>query len=178
MQVGSAAPAVAPEIFPTMALEVDRPEWGRLKGERLCSKYQLQGAVGGQFTALQLYLPTTSQEVAVVTEIKNANATVIHIARMVGIGGGVAGWTGRTTATRDFRWGGQATSCILESGNFAALPARFPDIGAIRFDGDTFREPIVITPGTSLCIYAPTVNQAALLSIHWYERPGQPGELV
>lgn len=178
MQVGTPTPAVAPELFPTIATEVDRPEWGFLKGERFGAKYDSVPAIAAQYGMFQLYLPSNSPNLAVVTLIKSHNANPITISRLVGIGGGLGGWAGRTTSSRDMRWNGDGTSAILERTNNAALPTRFADLSALRFDGDRYDQPIVITPGTALGIFAQTVNQAILVSLAWYERPVQPGELA
>lgn len=174
---GAVAPTVAPELFPVLTLENDRPEWGQLKGEIICSKYDSAAAVAAQYGQFQLYLPSNVSTIAVVTSIKSHNANFLSVARGVGIGGGVAGWAGRTTANRDFRMSGQNTAVILERRSDAVLPSVFPGITMLGAAGDTYDEPIVITPGTSLIVYAQTVNQEVRITFNWRERAAQPGEI-
>jgi hypothetical protein len=178
MQGGASAPGVAPEVFPVLTLENDRPEWGYLKGERTCGKYDAVNAVAGQFSIAQLYLPSTSNEVAVITNIQRHTGADFSIARLVGIGGGLGGFAARTTATRDFRWNGERTSLILERTNNVALPTRFPDLFGFTAVQTSFTEPIVITPGTGLGLFGIAVNTTIVFSVQWRERPANPGELV
>lgn len=175
---GSNAPSVAPEIFPVLALESDRPEWSWLKGEILAARYGTVAAVAGQFSAMQYYLPTNARTVAVVKNIRTHNNTAIVIARLVGISGGLAGWTGRTTATCDTRAGGQNTAVICEDIQNIASPSQFPTMTILNATNQEYEQPIVIAPGGSLGIIGAAVNTALQVSITWYERPAQPGELA
>jgi len=178
MQGGASAPGVAPELFPVISLENDRPEWGYLKGERICGRNVTVAAVAGSFSFMQLYLPSTSTEIAVVTSIANTGSSSIGIARGVGIGGGVGGWIAQTVGTRDFRWNGERTSCLLERNSGAALPSLFPAFGLLTTTKLLYQEPIVITPGTSLILFGNALNTAIVAELAWRERPANPGELV
>jgi len=176
---GAVAPTVAPELFPVITLENDRPEWGYPKGERLCAATVFATAVAGQFCSAQLYLPSTSRELIVVKAIVATTTNTINIQRLVGIGGGGAGWGARTTLTRDFRWNAERTSGILEQRTNAVAPTSFSAIAQLSgVLNASITEPIVISPGTALGINCAIVNTQLSALIYWTERGAQPGELI
>lgn len=172
------APALMPEIAPTLNLENDRAEWGWLKGERRMQRLVSINAVAAQFGAAQLYIPSTTRVLAVVNHIRVFNANVLNITRLQGIAGGIAGWAAIATTSVDFRWGAQGSSCLLETVTNAVQPAGNGIIGRLNATGMTLNQPIVIAPGTALGIYADVANQIVQFEIGWYERPALPGELV
>lgn len=179
MVQAAAAPAVAPEVFPVMTLESDRPEWGWLKGEQLNGRFMSVGAVAGQFSMVQMYLPSTSQQVVVIENITNTGTAQLAIFRIIGIGGGLGGWSGRTVANRDTRWVGDRTGLVVETNQNAALPARYPDIAVLPGSiAARFEAPLIITPGRGFCIATASVNQIISANVNWRERVAQPGELV
>lgn len=174
---GSSAPAVAPEIFPVMSLEVDRPEWGRLKGELYASRFCFLAAVAAQYGAFQIYLPTNARTIAVLTRVTLNNTNVVNIGRLVGISGGLGGWAGVTTCTRDTGWNGNGTACLLESISNVAQPANFSAMAQLVNAGQSYTDPIIIRPGGAIGIYQNAVNLTTSVNISWYERPAQPGEI-
>lgn len=174
---GSVAPTVAPELFPNLVLENDRPEWGWLKGERTAACFLTRAAVAGQFGAAQLYLPSTAQTIAVVTSIKSANSNEINLARLVGIGGGLAGWSALTPGTTDFRWPATQTQVLVETTANAVQPSQHATLGRLNATNTGHYGNIVIAPGTALGFVTNAVNLALWVIVTWYERPVQPGEL-
>lgn len=64
---GAVAPGVAPELFPNITLENDRPEWLFLSGQGLYSYYTAQAA-GGAGTRSSVALYNTSPDTLVVVE--------------------------------------------------------------------------------------------------------------
>ena len=172
---GSVAPTVAPELFPALTLENDRPEWSFLKGENLCSRYCTVAALAGNYSMVQLYLPTTARTVAVITAV-DANSAGIQVGRLVGISGGLGGWAARTTANRDTRNTGSGSSCILETNQNVALPNNF---GTLFYQAAarTWTQPIVLAPGGAIGFWIAALNTAIDFNLAWYERTAQPGEL-
>lgn len=175
---GAVAPTVAPELFGTVALENDRPEWGYLKGERRMQRVITVAAVAAQFSAAQLYIPSTSRTIAIVTSIRSCTVNTFNVARLVGISGGLGGWAGYATTSCDFRWGAQGSAVLCETTNNVAQPSNNGAITQLTAAGQVEENPIVIAPNTALGIYAATVNQLITLAVSWYERPAQPGELL
>jgi len=175
---GSVAPTVAPELFGTLVLENDRPEWGYLKGERYCARSFFKAAVAAQYNMFQFYLPTTAKELVVIELIQNRTAQSDQVARMVGIGGGLGGWAAVATATRDTRYNGDRTSLIVESNNNVALPTRFQTMWQFSSTATPMDAPIIIAPGGCLCISSNGLNTDLSVNVAWRERGAQPGELV
>jgi hypothetical protein len=174
----SAAPAVAPEVFPCLTLENDRPEWSWLKGESLRGIQRFTAAVAGQNNALQLYIPTNVNAVAVVTRIQIHNA-VQHLITRAPINGTVTGWTTVNSIPRDFRnpTTGEAVRCEAVSTASAFVGATIANSSS---NVVPFNQPIVLAPklGVALIIRTAVVNTALDVDVQWYERSALPGELV
>jgi len=175
---GSDAPAVAPELFPVLALENDRPEWGYLKGEGHYAVYIAVGAVAAEYGMAQLYLPTTARTIAVVTEISSPDALAKNVGMATGISGGIAGWAAGTTLNMDSRRRGQGGAVLYENNTDVAQPAVHGRAAQLTVAGQSVRGPFILAPGGCLMIYSVTVNQSMLANVRWYERPAEPGELV
>lgn len=174
----SPAPAMMPEVAPTIVVESDRVEWGFLKGEVYGGTRVNLSAVAGQFCAAQLYLPSTSKQIAVVTSIRAFSGTGVNISRAQGIGAGVAGWVANTVAVADGRWNPNASALICERYTGVATPLGNGPIDRVTGAAmlDTF-SPFVITPGTSLLLLNDIVNQPLDFVARFYLRPALPGEL-
>lgn len=178
---GAVAPTVAPELFSNLTLENDRPEWGYLKGEMLCSNRVTRAALAGNYTMAQFYLPSTARTIAVVKRVTNWNNVALALGRGVGISAGLGGWVAATvpSTARDFRFQPNRCSAIIETNQNVAVPSthgrftRMFGVGILTYD-----QPIIVTPGTSLIFYTDLVNEAIDVCIDWTERGAQPGELV
>jgi len=71
---GSApAPALMPEISPTLVLEAERPEWSYYKAETLFARYAAEGGGGANYTSMFLQAPAGM--LLVVTSIYSALAS-------------------------------------------------------------------------------------------------------
>lgn len=171
------APTVTPEITPGLVLENDRPEWGWLKGERLCSRYVSVGPVAAQTSYAQIYLPSTVTDIVIIEEIVSQTTNQFALAR-AGIGAGLGGWGALTVATRDSRWAANRTSAILETTSTAAAATLNPALGVVSGIGLSYDAPLIVTPGTALVIYGLVVNQAVQFNLIWRERVAQYSELV
>jgi len=175
----AAAPAVAPEVFPNLTLENDRPEWGFVKQEYHRGVYRFSSAVAGQYNFIQLYIPTTEQSVAVVTRIRQHDSQQIQIGRgpiNAAIG---AGWTLINGVDRDMRTvnSGKAVQVAV---NTTASAGTFGVFAASVAATDPWDEPIILGPttGSALIIRNNLVNNTLSIDIQWYERTALPGELV
>ncbi len=181
MQGSAAAPACAPELFPTLNLENDRPEWGWLKGEMLAANRVTRAAVAGQFSMAQLYLPSNANAICVVTMVNNWTPNALGLSRGVGISAGLGGWVAASVASnpRDFRWPGGRTQAIIEVNANVAAPTTFGRFARIFGNAGIvdYQQPVVIVPGTSLIFQSDGVNEPLDFNVAWYERPAVPGEL-
>ena len=178
---GAVAPTVAPELFPCLTLENDRPEWGFLKGEKLGGAAIDVNPVAAQFSIVQLFLPATSRDIVVVKQIRNRGTVAFNIAQGVGIGGGLGAFTANLgTGSRDFRWlNPLSDSLIIERTNNVAQPTVHRVLcQLVTVAGMTYDSPIVIAPGTALMLYTTALNVAMVADVSWTSRTAQVGELV
>jgi len=176
---GAVAPTVAPELFPVICLENDRPEMIHLANGGLYGRRLFISAVVGQYGMAQLYIPSNRNTIAVVENIRSVNAaTSIVIARGVGISAGLGGWTGQTTASRDFRARQEGSGAILETNANVATPTVYAQIDVLETINHELNSPVVIVPGTALLIWGAVANAIVSFSIQWRERMAQPGELL
>ena len=177
---GSApAPAIAPELFPGLTYENDRPEWGFYKNEIYAGVRVSLSAVAGQYSAMQLYLPSTANAICVITEIMHMGGTFgCNVQRAQGISAGVAPWTAVATQAADFRYGASRTQTICERYQAAGAPLGNGTIERIAGSGQQLHQPIIISPGTAMLLATDIVNSPIDVCIRWYERTAMPGELV
>lgn len=181
------APGVAPELFPNIVLENDRPEWKYLAGERLAvmAGFAVAG-VAASISTIRLRNPLGSNVIAVFEEIEvqPGSATDCIISRIEESG---ALGTEGGTASRDTRFRDdalvtghariQVTGGAIMVPGLNAIPLRrwFSVASAERV---TTRQPIVLTPGFALDITTAAEAVTLLASATWRERAAQPGELV
>jgi len=172
------APSVEPALFAGLTLENDRPEWGHLKGERLYARQLSKGAVAAEYGMIQLYIPTTSRAIAVITHIESATANLLGIARLVGISGGLGGWAAYSTCNRDTRENGNGGAVIIESNGNAAFPTNYGRYAQLVQAGQAFTAPIVLHPGGAIAVFSEVLNQTLNANVVYYERQAEAGELV
>lgn len=171
------APALMPEIAPTLTLEHDRPEWGWLKGELPRSRTINVTGVAAQFSHIQLYIPTNRRNIAVITSIISNQATIAQVGRSF-IGGGLVGWVGGTSAGRDLRDNSNGGAVLIETTTNISLPGGFLELARISGITAQYDQPIILAPtGQALFIHSGNVNQTLTVTVSWYEREAFPGEL-
>jgi len=179
---GTIAPAVAPELFPIITLESERPEWGHLKGELLFSR-AVTPAVPVASSHVILRNPASSRTMAVITRINaltTAGVLSVVLAPIGTFGTGAANSTGIARDGRDTAFAGGVftrTSQLTIFSLDAALSAVSESFRSQTTSMD-LTEPWVLTPGNDLVIYGRTVAAALLVNLFWRERAMQPGELV
>lgn len=181
---GAPAPSLAPDVFSMLALEVDRPEWKFLAGERLCcaSKYLAAGGAG-QYTSFILWNPAGSGILAVVTRIFNhLGAAATYVVRANATEPSGAGYASAASyrGLRDFRYAPSPTAkptCLLYY-QTTASPAGINVLGQWRIGaGGEIRDiDVVLPPGTGLSCENSTVNTEASVGFFWRERALEPSE--
>lgn len=183
----SVAPGVAPELFPGLTLENDRPEWGYLKGERLIgTEGTLQAAVLGQRSAFRFVNPLRSNVLVVFEHIESYLGTLDNI--VFAIAEDVTPLaTELATASFDARFRDnpavgvhaqvQVTvgSWLIPPINAVSLFRAIQVAAGVRY---TLTKPIILRPGTLLEVAPSNDNVAIACSAIWRERRAQPGELV
>lgn len=178
MKLGSPAPAVAPEVFPTMNLENDRPEWGFIKGEQLLG-YSAALAAGTATDYGMGWLINSANSGMIITITKIGSYTTgnhirIRTARSVDAGSVVG--TLRSAGRMDTRWAGLGTLTIRTTASVLPVLA-YQEIGQAT-NQIAFEEPIVLAPGTTCHFYGEALATSLTFDICWRERVALPGELV
>ena len=175
------APMVASELFPTLCLESDRPEWHFLSGSRLCAGTIDNAAAGaGIFSFGGVVNPAGSGVIAVVTRVQTTEGANPSQNHELGIG--LSSALGTTTVSgffRDGRWGATRNPTCLLSQHTSA--SGLLNVGARiqQVSGYTNNElAYILTPGYSFGIRPVGANLLIRASFEWYERSVNPGELI
>ncbi len=177
------SPQLAGEIIPTLPLEVDRPEWKYLAGERLCWGGGQVAAVAGEKGAIQI-VNRWAGTLAVVDRIQiggTTAGTVYYVGRRGSIMPG--GSTQLASGFRDFRnpdGSDQSTLQIWSNTSAASLIETI--YIRCRLNAQTLpyclEGPWVVTPGSSLIIQDSVVNQIVTANFFWRERKIELDELL
>lgn len=181
----SPAPALAPEIFPTLEVEGERPEYAFLKGERLMSAQGTVAGVAGESTSFLLFNPIGSGQIATITKWHVEPAAASLVLGMVGAFTVPVG-TGVAEVARDTRWqtgtGGLAGAGMLIAGvrsaptsvvNHIVWAQTCPTTGSQEKD-----VPVILAPGFAFELRVNVLNTTLTRAhVQWYERPAGNGEL-
>jgi len=181
---GSAAPAVAPEIFPVLVLESDRPEWGVLKGENPFAVSRVAAAPGvGNFLTHALVNPTGSGVIVVVKRLAAVAGTGlvrVGVAENGTYGAGGVQGIGIPTDSRISAFAGavftrRSASSLTELIGAGAVTPSPLWFGEATTNLDI---PFILKPGWGMFVATNSSNTALTTNIFWTERKAQPGELA
>jgi len=179
---GSSSPGVAPEIFPCIVLENDRPEYHYLYGAMLYGR-GTSVAAGGAGTRSSVTLVNQSQETLAV--IERVQLTVASGAATIRLSTGFTGFLPFGTVlrgvARDTR--SRATSgTVPQNSQLAFVTDNTLGAGGsstLWFSALTLdlREPFVLGPGGAL-VLQPSADNVAIdfVSVLWRERRLNPSE--
>jgi len=183
MKEGAPAPVLGTDLFATLVLESDRPEWAFLKGERLCVGMAAVSAVAGNKPAAILNNPDDSGTLIVLERMffYSGTAGVHRLYPMVD----QSGWTLSTlTGMRDSRgypaaqvWGLSRPTGVVRYTN-TSLPGSVPVATwylAANAIG-TLEDPFVITPGNGVSIFQIADNVTENVTFVWRERALEQSE--
>lgn len=181
---GAPSPKVATEIFPTINLESDRPEWLFLGGERLISGYLGYTPTAGQYGHIVLTCPAGSNVVATIERIRIYNAAAgARTFQIAPWGVGTPGTPTNTYVfTRDSRWisaSGNWGQSALNMGTFSnAAPQGSinKQINLATLDAYDIVTPYVIAPAGGILIRAGSADTPITVNIDWRERYMNPIE--
>jgi len=178
---GAVAPTVAPELFPVLTLENDRPEWGYLKGEFRYFRALTPTAPAASSHVI-LRNPANSSLIAVLERVTGSTTAGALGISMAPIGNFATGAASATGVPRDGRYSAFAggvftrTSQLVVFSADAALAAVAEGFRTVSTTLD-FSDPIILTPGFDLAIYGRTAAASILVNLMWSERRAQPSEL-
>lgn len=175
---GAPAPSLAPDLFSTLCLENDRPEWKFLGGERLCAgAIDLAAGGAGTYGTGVLWNPAGSGVLAVCNRSYNwdtgGNKKVGF--RITSVDPS-ATYSTLTTYRMlvDTRWGTASTikpACVLyklATASPTGNPFLFAGLAAVQghYDLD-----VVLAPGTGFVMTDTAANATFRAAFHWRERP-------
>jgi hypothetical protein len=176
MKEGAPAPTLATDIFPTIQLEGNRPEWDFLAGIRRCMRYSIDAAVAGQYSHIGLYNPAGSD-------------ALVILDRVVFDGAANTTFTGRlaTGITWDTLVSGTMIDSRWASGATTAKVGIYTNATPLDGSGHYFRVlanyslvldnlGIILHPGYSWYTRGGSVNLGANCTFFWRERHLSPSE--
>jgi len=179
MKEGAPSPQVSGDVFPVLGLEMDRPEWKFLGGERLAYSGSYLAAVASKYHQTWLWNPPGSGALCVVEHL---DASVHGSGGLVGLRDhnvepSGASKTAVSSVARDYRYGIVATSIGFYYQTELAL------VGTRRLVSSTTASarydlpgPIVLPPGYGVGFGTEAVNQILSANAFWRERPLEASE--
>lgn len=175
MPEGAPSPTLATDVFPMLALEVDRPEWKFLGGERLCGGRMTDGNVAAQYSHVGLRNPAGSGMLVVVQKILigfAANGAMYVALRAISTADNIY-----ATYTRDSRWPGLLGSAkIIDHTTAVAQGTPYAYIRGLANTTAQLTDPYVLHPGYDLLVRNAAVNVQVDCSFMWTERGFEPNE--
>lgn len=183
---GAMAPAAAPELFPTLVLESERPEWDYLYGKRRGLSIADVAAVAAAQSTIRLRNPVGGNTLVVLerADIFVGGATTVRLVRSIDV---VDLATAQGSSQADFRvvqdgLSPAASTQLVVSGEALVAggitnPRTIYQLTQLP-TGPTFtlQLPIIIPPGAVLNFQAATVNLRLAIGLAWTERFLNPTE--
>lgn len=175
MKEGAPSPLLAPEVFPVVVLESERPEWAFLGGEKLCVGQISRAADVGNFSFVYFVNPIDSGTLAVITAVLSNDPDNTHL---FSSGTGVVATA--FGAQLDSRSGVFPTTIASTSGFASGVAVARPGtpltfLWMLRGVAYTMF-PIILSPGAFLNIAGNVVNRSLNITFHWRERILEPSE--
>jgi len=185
MSGAAPAPAVAPELFPVLVYENDRPEWGFLKGENPFALASSSSAAVGTHSGNGIWNPAGGNIIVVVKSITwypaDPCGLVLSVSSTQPFSSTVAG------SSTDSRYATAASlrrsNCLVGQRNDYSDPDSLPCILSLNGSATVgspfvYRTPIILKPGAQLVLIGSNANTALnRVTFEWTERAAMPGEL-
>ncbi len=182
-KVGEApAPFMASELFPMVGLELDRPEWKFLSGERLCGFGATLVATSSQHSSVGLENPTDSGMILVVESILLAAIQGVVTIFDLRMDNGFTPDTRGQGVFLDSRLGDSTAAVPTGRSLFFTSAGAQPGLGFRRVIVEANASvlvpiDVVLGPGGQLWLTQTAQNQQIVFSPLWRERAAEPGEL-
>lgn len=173
MKEGAPSPLLAPEVFPTLQLESERPEWLWLGGVQMGMSRAAHG-VEADWSYGGLNNPPGSGVIGTVDYIHSTIASNLH--QLTLSGSTSAGTAGAQLDTRAGTFPTTiGTTLDILDGHAAARPGELLSFMYL-IQGVNYPLPIVLTPGSTLWVSAEIVARAVSVVFQWRERVFEPSE--
>lgn len=175
MKEGAPSPLLAPEIFPMLMLEGERPEWLWLGGIGLGIRRELRAADVGNFSYLALQNPVASGAILAVESLMSNIAKASYRIQFAPapLGNESKG------AQMDTRAGlfPNVVTAVGEGANNVAVALPGTRLATVTLlEAVPYPWPFILTPGTALVVGGIVVNQAVEVLFRWRERVFEPSE--
>lgn len=180
---GSPSPSLATDVFPTITVESDRPEWHFLSGAKLVSAYATKAAAVGENGIVALVNPTNSGVIAV-TELMSGwgGAGGVNLYPIAAVSTVTALTAGGTHYVRDLRFTDVTGSffergtCKLYYGNLSPISPSVHYVQQVANVTWSVTVPWVLPPGTAILWRMAGTNLALTVNYTWRERKLEPSE--
>jgi hypothetical protein len=174
MKEGAPSPTLATDVFPTVVLESERPEWSYLAGERLCFGRWSDAAVAGNYSAVGLRNPVGSGVLVVCEAIDIFVGATSQW--YIGMRSNSTVDAANPGFCRDSRLATQKAVGEVTERTQVAVPV-YPMYKAIVLVSTTahYREPIILSPGWEILCHA-LANTEIQGNFSWRERALEPSE--
>lgn len=172
MSEGAPAPSLAPDMFSSIVLENDRPEWSFLKAENRAFGFAASAAVAATKSMVALYAP--AGVVVVTSLIYSSTANLDILIRRVSGFPSLFDSTGVERGSTDTRHGPETAAQLLTE-QHATPPGTLN--GRLYTLARTFTPcEYIIGPDTAIVWQHFTTNTALNMCVSWYERAMEPSE--
>lgn len=176
MKEGAPSPSLAPDVFAMIGLEMDRPEWKFLAGERLCSGSKQVAAGGaGTYGNIVLRNPPNSNTLLVVESLQNcesaARALIIAVSStdITGTYSSANAYRGlrdtRFGVTANAKPSGQLWSLATAAGTSTNILRQWRPV-----QHELLPFPMILAPGDNLSVFDSVANQSDWVAFMWRER--------
>lgn len=180
MKEGSPSPTLASDLFPTICLEGERPEWAFLAGDRLGLAGTSIAGTAGQYVSIVLWNPTGSN-ILTVTELIEYWGAAGFVGDIRYYDADPPGYVALNRYPRDSRTGwataigttATRVSWASSAGVDGNLVARLPM--AVALEKYTITQPFILKPGRALILVGGLAQQFGV-NFYWRERALSPSE--
>jgi len=171
--------AIAPELIPVIALQMDRPEWSWLLGESPLALALQQPLNAAQNSAFQIRNPPGSNVLVMVDEAEVAPGASAEVALCVQqVSAADMTTLAGTNVGRDTRLGGNRGIAVVSSQNNVAVTNLIRRALLLAQTTWVWRNlGVALAPGSSLQVVTFTNNINLDGSFSWRERRVRPEEL-
>lgn len=177
---GAPSPFMASEVFPTLVLGNDRPEWGFLQQERRAGGNAADAAVAAQSSQVGVTNPSGSNAIVVITRIIVNNSTAGALLHNIGIGNSVTVDNLGSSFFLDTRLGfatQRPTANVFLLTQATGIGNIIAQVTAPAAQWAELQGAWILGPNGFLVVRGALNQQAVSAAFEWYEYAASPGEL-
>ena len=179
MTEGAPSPTLATDIFPTLCLESERPEWAHLAGVRTRQGYHYHTLIAANNGWIALVNPAASGMLVVCEKIRVGSSAGTYIRVYLAAVAVTAGAPVNTVSFLDSRDGLFTSAAQIREGEAVGPLLLSPASGVLAMPAAESQDvptKYVLAPNSAVLIYNETVNQSFSAWFEWQERALEPSE--